>query len=155
MGAGDELRRRLAVDRIDRHPHRYVLRALDVVVRLVLVPGRLLPCTGFLDEHVVVKEAHLRRAHQLACDRGRRRLTDELLELGDALPVAKVLEEAPRIVRARCDERPLARLREVALDPALDERDLLGRERTADADRPVAPKVFVAAHPPILVTMAP
>ena len=77
------------------------MRTLDVVVGLVLVPGRRLPRAGLLDEQVVVEEPDLLRAHQLAGDPGRGRLADELLELGDPLPVAEVLEEPPRVVRPR------------------------------------------------------
>src|SRR5581483_2994388 len=108
-----------------------------------------------LDEQVVVEQAHLPRAHQLARDLGRRRVPDELLELRDPLPVAEVLEEAARIVRPRGDARPLARLGQVALDPALDERYLLRRERPADADCAVPLEVVVPAHVSILVTMEP
>ena len=38
-----------------------VLRAVDVVVRLVLVPGRPLPRARLLDQHVVVEQPHLGR----------------------------------------------------------------------------------------------
>ena len=51
-----------------------VLEAVDVVVRLVLVPRRRLARAGLLDEQVVVEEPDLPRAHQLAGDRGRGRL---------------------------------------------------------------------------------
>jgi hypothetical protein len=104
---------------------------------------------------VVVEEAHLTRPHQLARDRSRRRAPNELLELRDPLPVAEVLEEAAGVVGARGDERPLARLREVALDSALDERHVLRTECTADADRAGAPEVLGSAHRAIVVTMAP
>jgi len=102
---------------------------------------------------VVVGEAHLPRAHQLAGDRGGGRVADEFLELGNPLPVAEVLEEAARIVRPRRDERPLARLRQVAPDSPLEQCNLLGRERTADADGAVALEVLVPAHGAIVVTM--
>ena len=59
MRAGDELDRRLAVDRVDGHPERADLPAVDVVVRLVLMPRRRLARRRLLHEHVVVEEAHL------------------------------------------------------------------------------------------------
>ena len=59
--AGDELERRRARDRIDRKPHRARLRAVDVVVRLILVPRRALRRPRLLHEHVVVVEPHLAR----------------------------------------------------------------------------------------------
>src|SRR5262249_27274859 len=132
--ARDELHGRLAVDGIDRHPHRAVLGALDVVVRLVLVPGRGLACTRLLDEQVVVEEPDLPRAHQLARDRGRWRRAHELLELRDPRPVAEVLEEAAWIVWTAGDERPLARLGEVPLDAPFDQGDLVRREGGTYAD---------------------
>jgi hypothetical protein len=93
-----------------------------------------------------VEEAHVTRSHQLAGDRRGGRLPDELLELGDPLPVAEVLEEAAGIVGPRSDERPLARLGEVPLDAALEQRDVLCGERAADADGAVAPEVLVQAQ---------
>jgi len=51
--------------------------------------------------------------------------------------------------------RSLARLCQIALDPALEESHLLQRERAANADGAVALEVVVAAHRPILVTMEP
>jgi hypothetical protein len=134
----DELDRRLAGDRVDRHPHAAGLRALDVVVRLVLVPRRPLARAGFLDEQVVVEETDAARAHQAPRDLGRSRAADEQLVLRNALPVAEVLDEPAGVVRAARDERALARFAEVPLDPAPDELDFLRRERVAHAHGPVA-----------------
>ena len=77
----------------------HVLRALDVVVRLVLMPGRALRRARLLHQQVVVEEAHALAAHQLAGDAPAARAADELLVLGDVLPVAEVLDEAARVVR--------------------------------------------------------
>ena len=63
---------------------------------------------------------------------------DELLQLGDALPAAEVLEEAARVLRPARDDCQLAGLREVALDAARDERHLVVREGAADADGAVS-----------------
>jgi hypothetical protein len=95
-----------------------------------------------LSQQVIVKEANLPGAHQLAGDRRSRGAAHELLVLWDPLPVAEVLEEAARIVRPARDERPVARLRKVALDSALDQRELVGRERGPHADGAVASKVL-------------
>ena len=112
--------------------------AVDVVVGLILVPRRRLARRRLLHEHVVMEEPHPPRAHQLPCDLRGRRLPDEPLVLGDPLPAAEVLEEAARVVRAARDERALARLCEIAVDPARHERNLVVREGAADADGAVA-----------------
>ena len=65
---GEELQRGLRGDRVDRHPHRHVVPAVDVVVGLVLVPRRGLPGSGLLDQHVVVVEPD-----DASCPSGRRR----------------------------------------------------------------------------------
>ncbi len=84
---------------------------------------------GSQTEHVVVVEAHAIGPHQLAGDRSGRRRANDLLELGQALPVAEVLEKPPRITRATRNQRSLARPREVRLDRRFDEIELLSRER--------------------------
>ena len=54
------------------------------------------------------------------------------------LPVAEVLEEPSRIVRAARDKSAITWRGEVLLDRVLDERDLLGREGPSHAYRAVA-----------------
>jgi hypothetical protein len=149
--AGDEFDSRRAVYRVDGQPHRAVLYALDVVVRLVLVPWGRLAGARLLDQQVVVEESNLPGAHQLAGDRSGRGAAHELLVLRDPLPVAEVLEESAGVVRPACHERPLARLGEVALDPTLDERDLVGGKRAAHAHGAVPSKMLDSRrrHPPI------
>ncbi len=83
-------------------------------------------------------EAHLLRAHQLAGNRGGGRRAHDLFDPRQPLPVAEVLEEPSRIVRAARDESAITRRGEVLLDRGLDERDLLGREGLPHADRAVA-----------------
>ena len=90
-----------------------------------------------------MEEPNPARAHQLGGDGGRGRLANELLELGDPLPVAEVLEEAPRVVRAAGDVRALARLGEVPLDTAPDERHLVSRKGAPHADCAGALEVVV------------
>ena len=87
--AGHKTQRAGQGHRVHRDPEAHVLEAVDVVVRLVLVPRRALAGTGLLRQHVVVVEAHLGGvAHEVRRDRCRRRRAHELLELGDALPRA-------------------------------------------------------------------
>ena len=50
----------------------------------------------------------------------------------------KSSKKRPGIVRTARDERALARLGEIAVDPARGERDLVLRERPAHADGAVA-----------------
>ncbi len=140
--SGDELERRFPADGVDRHPQRAGLRAGDVVVRLVLVPGRALPSARLLHQHVVVVQANLSCAHQLPGDGGGLRAPDELLVLGYPLPVAEVLDEAAGVVVAAGNERPLAGLGQVAFDAALDQRHLVGREGAAHSDGAVAAEVL-------------
>jgi len=106
------------------------------------VPGRALLGARLLHEQVVVEEPHPGRAHQLAREPGRRRLPNELLVLGDGLPVAEVLDEAPGVGRAAGDDGARARGGQVPLDAPLDERDVGPRERTAQADGAVPAEAF-------------
>jgi hypothetical protein len=85
--------------------------------------------SGLLHQHVIVIEPDLRRAHQRTGDvrglgfHGHRRV------FLDALPVAEVLHEGARIVLSTAgDLEHRSGLGEVALDPALDEGDLIRRE---------------------------
>ena len=56
---GDEAEGSGGRDSVDRYPEGDVLRALDVIVRLVLVVGRGLRGERLLDQQVVVVEPHL------------------------------------------------------------------------------------------------
>ena len=62
--AGDEFQRRLAAHRIDRNPEADVLPAFDIVVGLILMPGRGLARAGLLGEHVIVIEPRRRALHE-------------------------------------------------------------------------------------------
>src|ERR1700730_15395784 len=102
MRAGDERERRLSRNWIHRQPHTRTHSPFNVVVRLILVPGRALTGTGFLDEQMIVIEPHDGRVHQLRGDRSRARVEDQIAIFRNALPVAEILEEEARIVgRAR------------------------------------------------------
>ncbi|MNT06917.1 hypothetical protein D3C72_1416030 [compost metagenome] len=138
VGAGHELERGGTRHRIDRNPHADVLHALDVVVGLVLVPRRALARAGLLHEQVVVVQAHGVGAHEPLREWRQRRLPDEAAEGVDLLPVAEVLEEAARVVGPARDLGARAGRRQVRLDAALQQREFVGREQLADADRAVA-----------------
>ena len=137
MGSGQELQGRLRSDGIDRHPHRHVVEALDVVVGLILVPRGGLLRAGLLHEHVVVVEPHDGAAHQGARDVGGLGVEGDLPVLVDALPVAEVLDEASRVVVAAGDAEQWTRFGEVALDAAADGLHLIGGEQPADDDAAV------------------
>ena len=136
--AGDELQRRLARHRVDGEPHAGVLAAVDVVVRLVLVPRRALAGARLLDQHVVVVQPHRPRAHQLGGDGGDAGLPGEALDRRQPLPVAEVLDERAVVVGAR----PLGERREVGevgVDRLAGELDVLGRDAPRRATHARAP----------------
>ena len=118
----------------------HVCVAVDVVVRLILVPGRALRRARLLHEHVVVVEAHPLGAHQPAgdrrCGRGPRRRAPAPRS---RCQLQKSSKKRPGIVRPARDESARARVGEVLLDRRLDEREIVLGERSADADGAVAP----------------
>ena len=102
------------------------------------MPGRALRGLGLLDQEVIVIEAHVLAGHELARDVGSGRGTDELLVLGDPLPIAEVLDE-PALVALLAGHRDQGPgLGEVAGDAGPDELDLLGGEAAPDDDGSVA-----------------
>ena len=105
---GDELHGRLAVDRVDRQPHRTVLEALDVVVRLVLCHGVFCFVPGSLTSTWSWKRRTCREPMSSPAIPAAGDVRMNSLEFGDPVPVAVVLEEAPGVVRAAGDE-PVAR----------------------------------------------
>ena len=126
--AGDELERRRPGHGVDGEPHAGVLAAVDVVVRLVLVPRRALAGAGLLDEHVVVVEPHRPRAHQPGGDRGDAGLPDEALHRRQPRPVAEVLDERAVVVGAR-PLGPRRQVGQVGVDGLPGQLDVLGRRR--------------------------
>lgn len=87
---------------------------------------------------VVVVQPHGVRAHEPLRQLRERRLEDEAAEGVDLLPVAEVLEEAARVVGPARDLGARAGRGEVGLDAVAQQRELVGREQLADADRAVA-----------------
>ena len=141
MRSRDELQGRLECDRVDGSPERAVVEAVDVVVRLVLMPGSLLTCARLLHQHVIVVQPHV-AAHQVAGGVSSAGVDRDVAELRDALPVAEVLAEPARIVRLARHLESRTRVREIALDAAFDRRDLLGGEESPDHDNAVAVEVL-------------
>ena len=77
MRSGHELQCGFSVHRIDRNPKTHVLPALDIVIRLILMPGRDLPSMSFLGEHVVVVQTRSAAVHELRGGLGQGRGEDQ------------------------------------------------------------------------------
>ena len=127
--ARDELQRGRAADRIDRDPEAHVLRAVDIVVGLVLVPGRRLARGRLLGEHVIVIKARGAAPHETAGRLGQRGVENESPVVRVVLPVAEVLDEPPGVRRGARDFRARAQPREIQIDAGLELRDLAGIEQ--------------------------
>src|SRR2546430_13955786 len=96
MRAGDKLQRGLAADRVHRNPEAAVLLSADVVIRLVLVPGRAPARAWFLGQHVIVVQAHRSTVHQSGADLTQRRPEYQLPIVAVFLPPA---EKPPKTTR--------------------------------------------------------
>lgn len=138
--AGDKLQRRGTRHRIHRNPEADVLAALDVVVGLVLVPGRALARARFLGEHVVVIEPHLRAPREPGRGGRQCRARDHVPVRRDLLPVAEVLDEEARIVGPARHLRAHARRGEIGIDALAQQLDLGGAQDAAQHDGAVARK---------------
>ena len=100
--ARDHLQAAFDGNRVDRDPGAGPA-AVDVVVGLVLVPGRALPGATLLDEDVVVVEPDMGGVHQGCGHLGRAGVSRKALDLGDLGPAAEVLGEPSGIVRRAGD----------------------------------------------------
>ena len=65
------------------------------------MPGCGFPSAGFLDKHMIMKQLHCLRRHQIGCHCGNIGLADHLFKMWDSLPVAIVIEKASRFTRAQ------------------------------------------------------
>jgi hypothetical protein len=126
--SGEVFHRRGAcpADRIDRNPKADVLPALDVVVRLILMPGRGLARSGLLRKHVIVVETRRRALHQPARCCGERRVKNKAPIVGILAPVAKVLDEAAGIIRAARDFGARTGHGQIQLDAGAQLLDFIG-----------------------------
>src|SRR5258708_18876302 len=97
--AGDDLKAPTGGNRIDRVPGAHA-GAVDVVIRLVLMPRRALSGPALLDQHMIVVEPDLLGAQQRGSDGGYARVPGQALDRRDLLPPAEVLGKRPRIVGA-------------------------------------------------------
>ena len=140
MRAANEFQRRLAAHRIHWNPHADVLPPLDVVVRLILVPGRLLPSARLLGEHVIVIQPHGAAAHQLCRGFGQARLADEPPVTLILLPGTEILDEAAGVRGIAGDLGARTQVRQVVIDAGAQQRDLSGIEPSAQTDCAVALK---------------
>src|SRR5260370_32261163 len=95
MRAGDKLQRGLAADRVHRNPEAAVLLSADVVIRLILVPGRALARAGLLGQHVIVVQAHRGAAHQPGANLTERRPEYQLPIVAGFLPPPTTLPYPP------------------------------------------------------------
>ena len=137
---GHKLQRRSAGHRIDRYPHADVLHAVDVVVGLVLVPGRALAGSRLLHQHMVVVQPHGARLHQALRNQRQRCLAHKAAKLRDVLPVAEVLEEAARVIRPAGHFGARAGRGQVGVDAVAQQGHFIGREQLLDAQRAIAVK---------------
>src|SRR5437879_2115813 len=129
MGPRDELERRLATDGIHGNPEAAILPAADVVVRLILVPGRALPRAGLLGQHMIVVEPCPGAAHRSCSDLAERRSEDELPIALVVLPAPEVLEKEAGIAGSARDLRPGAGMRQILVDSRPEELDLVLLEK--------------------------
>src|SRR6059058_746179 len=129
MGPRDELERRLATDGIHGNPEAAILPAADVVIRLILVPGRTLTRAGLLGQHMIVVEPRRGAAHQSCSDLAERRSEYELPIALVVLPAPEVLEKEAGIAGSARDLRPGAGMRQILVDSRPEELDLVLLEK--------------------------
>ena len=91
--------------------------------------------TPSLDQRVVVKKVDLAGTQQLSGKQSRRRVTCELLEFGDSLPVVGVLKKLFFVTVRVIGER--AGLRQIACDTSLDQSTPLRAEDVTQANNAV------------------
>ena len=123
MRAGDKLQRGLAADRVHRNPEAAVLLSADVVIRLILVPGRALARSGLLGQHVIVVQAHRGAAREGGANLTERRPEYQLPIVAIFLPAAEILDEPPGIVAGAGNLRPRAGMRQILIDARCKEFD--------------------------------
>ncbi len=142
MRSGHEFQRGFAIHRINRNPEADVLAAFDIVVRLILVPRRRLPSAGLLRQHVIVVEPNGRAPHQPARGFRQRRIEDETPEVRIVLPIAKVFDEAPRIIGATRHFGARTQVGEILIDTGAKHRHFPRPKQLPDAHGAVALKLF-------------
>ena len=127
----------MARHRIDRNPHAAILEAFDVVVRLVLVPGRGLARAGLLGQHVVVVQARGPASHQMRRGLRQRCFEDGALVVRVVGPATEVFDEQARVVGQARDFGARAGRGEVRVDALAKNLDLGGTQQAANAHRAI------------------
>ena len=89
---------------------------------------------------MVVVQPHGARLHEALRSQRQRRFVHELAELGNVLPVAKVLEESTRVIGAAGHFGARAGRGQVGVDAVPQQRDFVGRKQLLDAQRAIAVK---------------
>ena len=141
MGAGDKTQGARQRHRVDRDPEAHVLAARQVVVGLVLVPGRGLACARLLDQQMVVVQAYLLAAHQLCCH-GRQRRAEQDVAVGRVvLPGTEVLDEAPWIVRLAGHQGQRTGPGQIVFDAPGQALHLAGVQYAAQHHRTITPEI--------------
>src|SRR5258706_8228007 len=136
MRAGDDLQAASGGNRIHRDPGAHA-GAVDVVVRLVLMPRRALPGPAFLDQNMIVIEPDLVGSHQRGRDRGHARVPGQPLDHRDLLPPAEVLSKRARVTWAAGYLGQRRGVSEDALDGRCRVHEFGGIENLPDADHAV------------------
>src|SRR5258708_34859661 len=116
MRTGDPLDADLLRDQVERRPQAHILRAIDAIIGLIVMPRSYLARPWLLDEDMLVKEARSARSHQLARDPRGRAIEDEVAVLRNARPIAVVANEPPSTALWCVDALIETRFLEVSLD---------------------------------------
>jgi hypothetical protein len=113
---------------------------MDVVVREIVVPRRLLLRPGLLDEHVVVVEPNGAAAHELLRRIGCGGVGGHAPELVDGRPRAEVFHELPSVAGGAGHEEEGAGVGQDLGDASGDQRHVLWGKEASEADDAVPPK---------------
>ncbi|CAI8209483.1 MAG: Uncharacterised protein [SAR116 cluster bacterium] len=65
------------------------------------MPGCGFCGAGFLDKHMIMKQLHRLRRHQIGCHCGNFGLADHLFKRRNSLPVAIIIKKSSRFTRAQ------------------------------------------------------
>ena len=101
------------------------------------MPRRRLGGAGLLDQDVIVENLHAVRAHQVGGNFGGGRGADDLLEFGNALPVAVIVEETAAFAGIEVFGGIFAGLGHVGLDATAQRLDVIA-EQALDQNDSVA-----------------
>src|SRR5690606_24061975 len=129
----DKFQRRLPRDRIHGRPHRTVLKTVDVVIGLILVPGSSRAGIRFLHQKVVMVKTNTLGFHQLPGYFANLAFEYQLMIMRIILPVAEILKEETRITGSTGDLCAWTRRCDIVVNAVASRLNLLGAEETSDA----------------------